>query len=284
MDRLVRPTSAVGTTGFESRQIDRETITAGRDATMQAEKTVYGVSARAFFVVWLAGLVGAAAVIPYAFTLHGKVSEHAPMSPLWLASMSLAQSAVSLAIATFVGLRLLGPAGYELIPTRPYARLSILLGVGVAGAIVVAEASFVHFSSYTGLPGVAVPAVWQGLLASLYGGITEEILSRLFVMTLVAWAVGRLFGRSPRSAPVARSAILVSALLFGIGHLPALAQSGSLSAIVVVRTVCLNAMGGVVFGWLYWRRGLVAAMLAHLTADLVLHVIVPTVVGSLESR
>lgn len=254
---------------------------------MQAEKTVCGVSIRAFCIVWLSGLVGAAAVIPYAFTLQREVLETVHLSPLALASMSLAQNAVLLAIAAFVGLRLHRPAGYDLIPTGSSAPLSALLGVAVAGAIVVAEASFVHFSSYAGVSGLPVPPLWQRLLASLYGGITEEILSRLFVMTLVAWAIGRLSGRSARSAPVAVTAIVVSAVLFGVGHLPALAQSGALTTIVVVRTIALNAMGGVVFGWLYWRhwrRGLTAAMLAHLTADLVLHVVVPTVVGSLESR
>jgi hypothetical protein len=36
----------------------------------------------------------------------------------------------------------------------------------------------------------------------------------------------------------------------------------------------------VVFGWQYWRRGLVAAMAAHLGADIVLHVLSPLLVVS----
>jgi membrane protease YdiL (CAAX protease family) len=36
----------------------------------------------------------------------------------------------------------------------------------------------------------------------------------------------------------------------------------------------LNSLAGLVFGWLYWRRGLKAAMVAHFSADLVLHVLV----------
>jgi membrane protease YdiL (CAAX protease family) len=35
--------------------------------------------------------------------------------------------------------------------------------------------------------------------------------------------------------------------------------------------LALNALGGVVFGSLYWRRVLEHAMLAHFCADLVLH-------------
>jgi hypothetical protein len=34
-----------------------------------------------------------------------------------------------------------------------------------------------------------------------------------------------------------------------------------------------------VFGWLYWRRGLEAAIVAHFAADLVLHVAAPLLPG-----
>lgn len=36
-----------------------------------------------------------------------------------------------------------------------------------------------------------------------------------------------------------------------------------------------NGAPGVVFGWLYWRRGLYSAMLAHFGLDLVIKVLVP---------
>ena len=71
--------------------------------------------------------------------------------------------------------------------------------------------------------------------------------------------------------------ILGAALLFGAGHLPAAAQVWPLDAIVVARVLLLNALAGVVFGWLYWKRGLEVAMLAHFSADLVLHVVAPLV-------
>ncbi len=39
------------------------------------------------------------------------------------------------------------------------------------------------------------------------------------------------------------------------------------------RAIVLNAVIGVVCGWLYWRDGLEAAMVAHFSGDVVLHVI-----------
>ena len=48
------------------------------------------------------------------------------------------------------------------------------------------------------------------------------------------------------------------------GHLPAIAALTPLTPIVILRTVGLNALLGLAFGWLFWRRGLEHAMVAHI--------------------
>lgn len=112
---------------------------------------------------------------------------------------------------------------------------------------------------------------WSSLLVGiLYGGILEEILLRWGLMALIAWAGWRLFGRDnagPGPA-VMWSAIVLAALLFGAGHLPTAAAMAPLDATLVLRTVLLNALGGLVFGWLFWRRHLEAAMLGHASTHL----------------
>ena len=119
------------------------------------------------------------------------------------------------------------------------------------------------------------PPAWQGLLASAYGGIVEELLLRLGLMTLLVW-VGVRLTRSEIARPVVVwAAIVTSALLFGAGHLPTTATLLPLTPLVITRALLLNGVGGIVFGWLYWKRGLLAAMLAHFSADIVLHVVVP---------
>ena len=52
-------------------------------------------------------------------------------------------------------------------------------------------------------------------------------------------------------------------MLFGLGHFPALAQSVTLTPVLVARTVLLNERTPATVGWLYWRRSLEAAMVAH---------------------
>ena len=114
----------------------------------------------------------------------------------------------------------------------------------------------------------------NGLLASFYGGIAEELLLRLFLMTLLVWIVTRLRKAAPGGAAY-WTAIVLAALLFGAGHLPAAQHIWGLDTAVVLRTVGLNAVVGVACGWLFWRRGLEMAGLAHFSADIVLHVLAP---------
>jgi membrane protease YdiL (CAAX protease family) len=43
----------------------------------------------------------------------------------------------------------------------------------------------------------------------------------------------------------------------------------------VLRAIVLNGIGGLVFGWLYWKKGLEYAIAAHFIADIVLLAILP---------
>src|SRR5687767_5761385 len=67
------------------------------------------------------------------------------------------------------------------------------------------------------------------------------------------------------------TAIVVSAFVFGAGHLPvAYALAGSLTLPIVLYVIIANAIFGIVGGLLYWRRGLESAMLAHMSAHVIL--------------
>lgn len=66
------------------------------------------------------------------------------------------------------------------------------------------------------------------------------------------------------------SAITLVAVLFGLGHLPITAVITPLTQLVVVRAIVLNGLAGIAFGYLYWRHGLEAAMLGHMSAHLVM--------------
>jgi membrane protease YdiL (CAAX protease family) len=123
--------------------------------------------------------------------------------------------------------------------------------------------------------GAQQPAAWKGFLASFYSGISEEILMRLFVMSLLAW-LGSFISRTPEGRPTSAIfwvANILAAILFGLGHLRGVSSLLPLTTLVVLRTLSLNAVVGIVCGWLYQTRGLESAMIAHFTADIVLHVL-----------
>jgi len=115
------------------------------------------------------------------------------------------------------------------------------------------------------MPSVQTYPLPQLIAGIFYGGITEELLLRWGLMTLLAW-LGWRVARKPDARPgnaVMWGAIILAALLFGAAHLPALAAATELTAVLVIRTVLLNAAAGVAYGWLFWRLSLEAGMLAH---------------------
>ena len=66
---------------------------------------------------------------------------------------------------------------------------------------------------------------------------------------------------------------ILTALFFGVGHLPTMAALAPLTTALVARTIILNGVAGLVFGVLYKRYGLEWAMASHFAGDLVLHVV-----------
>ncbi len=121
---------------------------------------------------------------------------------------------------------------------------------------------------------------WKGLLAGvIYGGIFEEIAVRLFLMTLIVWLLAKLTNKHRENIPQSHywMAIIVSSLLFGLGHL-AMTNTvfGYLSPMIVTRALVTNGILGLFFGYLYWKKGIEYAMLSHMTAHLLLYgVVVP---------
>lgn len=105
----------------------------------------------------------------------------------------------------------------------------------------------------------------------LFGGITEELITRWGLMSLFAWTGWRLI-RRPAIVPnrVFWTALLVAACLFAAGHLPllfALMPDAPLWAVVAV--LAGNALPGAIFGWLFWKHGIESAILAHASAHVI---------------
>ncbi|WP_010676368.1 CPBP family intramembrane glutamic endopeptidase [Bacillus timonensis] len=240
-----------------------------------------------FFIFWIAASIGAIAVMPYQFKmLKGRIEEEGKKNPTKkvpptpvLAVISIIQSVILLGVSAFIGTWLAPKVDLHwwLIDnwlnatTVPYpiaGTIFLSIAFGVIASIVIIWLDFMFMKR---IPKVHMdePSKFQAFLASFYGGISEEVLTRLFVMTVVVYLTN-LLGLEEASYWLG---IIFAAILFGVGHLPAAFGLFGKTKIVIYRTILLNAIPGILFGYLYWKYGIEIAMIAHFTGDIFLHVI-----------
>jgi len=248
---------------------------------------------RLFLFLWLAGMAG---VLSFLFVDISALIEMIPrtegtpptaLPPILIKILAVVQPGVLMTLAVLVGVWLSPKVGLHAPAAEAFAErqpfLPALLPQVLPGIV-------------TGLlSGVAIVACWllvKPYLAAdfigraeafnqmmppitrfLYGGFTEEILLRWGVMTFFVWALWKVLGRhenAPRAAWFV-IAIFASALLFGSGHLPiASALSGGLTVPLTIYVIAANSIFGIAAGFLYWKRGLEASIIAHMFGHVVL--------------
>lgn len=152
------------------------------------------------------------------------------------------------------------------------AKPALILGRGLGVTLVAADPLI--FSKFVPAlsPDFTSPPTLLNLLCSLlYGGIIEELMMRLFVMSLVSLIIWKLFFRRNENVPagVLAAANIISALLFAAGHLPVTAQTLGITPVILIRCFVINGRGGLAFGLLYRKHGIQYSMLCHRTAHMV---------------
>jgi membrane protease YdiL (CAAX protease family) len=248
-----------------------------------------------FLVLLALSIWGIIAIIPYTLTIQGGLPTNLPVPVYVLLTIQIIQNTLLFAVAIFLGLTISKKVGLKLPilegwlkgrEVKQYLKsiLGISVGLGIlAGALII---GLDYLFSLLGLTSTLAsvtqiyPPAWQGFLASFYGGINEEILLRLFLMSLLVWIFFKI-KRTDNGKPTRTGfwlAIILAAVIFGVGHLPALLLVTPLTIPIIARVIILNAVGGIIFGWLYWKKGLESAMVSHFSADIILHVILPLTV------
>ena len=98
-----------------------------------------------------------------------------------------------------------------------------------------------------------------------YAAVIEEVLLRLFAMSLIAFILHKIFGKKEElpSVTILIVANILSAILFAVGHLPTNFTLFGSSFLIIFRCLLLNGVFGLAFGWLYRKYGLRYAMIAH---------------------
>ncbi|WP_286922578.1 CPBP family glutamic-type intramembrane protease [Marinobacter sp.] len=102
------------------------------------------------------------------------------------------------------------------------------------------------------------------------------MLVRWGLMTTLVWLGWRVLqrGKAAPSGIVVWLGIGLSALLFGVSHVPSVvAAVGSVPLTIVAYITLGNALFGLVAGILFWRYGLEAAITAHVLAHVIAYAI-----------
>ena len=245
-----------------------------------------------FAILWLAGMAGVLSFLlidlsAFLANLPATAELEMPFHPLLIKLLSVVQTAILLSIAIFIGLQLAPRVGLSAPAAEAVARGNSVISAlkpqllpGVIAGIVTGVAilsSWLLFRPI--LPFVFVTRAERLnssmplLTRLLYGGITEELLLRWGLMTLLVWAAWRIFQRD-RHTPRAIyfiSAIVISSIIFGIGHLPLVSALGVDFTLPIVAFIVLaNSLFGLIAGYLYWKKGLEAAIIAHMSTHVVL--------------
>ena len=190
-----------------------------------------------------------------------------------------------------VGYGLLGLAGYWFarrlgLPGifrpgagwRAWLVTPLWVGALVGLVMILGDRLFSALGQVQGFPHPAFPA---SLIAAATAGIGEEIMFRLFVMSLWAFLLHLILRRWKGRSLALWIGNLIGALAFGAGHLPAVmflynvTNPADLPGLVLGEVFLLNGVLGLVAGERYLRDGLVAAAGVHFWADILWHVLFP---------
>lgn len=257
---------------------------------------------KTFLCLVAAGTLTGPLVLPYFLGLQASAPVPQPQAPGSLIALVLAalgRNLVLLAPAASLGL-LVAPRiglGAPFLEwrldggPRPAAPWSSIVAPAVGWAAGTALVAFGIDAFFLHALGVAYPAPeihariavawWRSGLASFWAPFAEEIVDRLFLLSLVAWLGIKLLrakGEGSRRSIVLWAANLATALFFGWYHISnEQLFAAQVPALVALRTVLIILPVGLAFGWLYIRRGLEAAILSHFVIDIIVHVVRPIV-------
>lgn len=220
---------------------------------------------------------------------YAKILEDMPFSTSVLTIISSFQVGIISFIIAFVGLKIARKTGFSFIyfeaifekgkrATLKSNSLWLALCFGAITGFVIIGADKYYFRHFIPEIGQSTPETSLiGMFAGMfYGGVFEEVLMRLFFMSLLVWIFHKIFTRKKEIIPGWNYwlSIIIAAFIFAAGHLPTtITLFGDLTGIIIFRCFLLNGIGGLFFGYLYWKKGLEYAIIAHMFAHITMQLL-----------
>lgn len=120
------------------------------------------------------------------------------------------------------------------------------------------------------LPVINIPTaenttVWQVLSNILYSGFGQEILLRLGVMTTLIYIL------SSRGQSLTKNnylfGFIFTAILYALSQQNSIAPNGDFTALLWIRHLLVNALDGILYGWLFYKFHFEAAFISHMLTN-----------------
>ena len=228
-------------------------------------------------LLFLIGLVGILLTLSLYPTPGESVNISTKVLMLWqLYSPILITGTINLLIAVTVGTLLYDKVNFKLpileglIDRNKKIETKGILPYGIVGGIIVGILlTLIVIAFHPILPNepiflsVDTKAYLPGAL--LNEGITWEIISRFGYLTFFVWLISKISGKL--TPTVYWTAILISGIVFGLGTLlPNYLMHGMPTTAKLSYSMIHSIVYATTFGWLYWRKGLETAMIAHIIA------------------
>jgi hypothetical protein len=241
-----------------------------------------------YFTLLFLNILGAVAISPYAMAREN-LHEVMGLSKLSFTLFYVIQVLLEVGILLFVALRLAEKTKMKVPiieaffnkrkPMQNFGK-NILQSAfcGIAAGVVISIFSLI-VSKPLGVDDSSIdePIWWLGTLGSFGAAVNEESIFRLFLVTLIIWLLVK-FRKGTVTASKKWTAIVLSSLVFGIMHHSVASSNFDMTAGIFFSMLIINGIGGFVFGALFVFMGLEFAIIAHFTADIVLHVAAPMIV------
>ena len=178
-----------------------------------------------------------------------------------------------------------------------FAASSIVLLLGLCGLLIAAHdqpeetvskaiSTAIAVGVVTGIGYIALDALlfWPGLPPALreipaaplaprlayfiVAACQDEVIWRLFGLSVLLVLIARCRVETGPSASTIAAAIVLSAALYVLFHLPFVTSRTPLTPFLALRELALHFTTPIVWGIVYCRRGLAASMTAHAAAHL----------------
>lgn len=151
-----------------------------------------------------------------------------------------------------------------------------IIGAVLGAFLIVMDILFSHFN---GVGRLTHPPFPSSIFASLSASIGEEILFRLFFISFWMWLISNIILRGKGRNPIFWIITAMSAIVFSLGHLPAVmvmfnySALSQISPVLLLEIIVLNGIISVFAAYYMRKFGFLAAVGLHFWADIVWHVI-----------